>query len=148
MALKSSTGLRNKLLDTNSLKTLFANGFIKLYAGAAPASADDAIPGGATLLCTISLNSTGTGINFDTTASGGALAKAPGEVWSGVNAATGTAAWYRHVAAGDDGTLSTTQARLQGTVGTVAAELNLSAVALTSGATQTIDYYSVALPTL
>lgn len=148
MALKTSTGLRNKLLDTNSLGALMAAGFLKIYAGSAPADADAAVPGGATLLCTISINSTGTGVNFDTAAVSGALSKAPAEVWSGTNAATGTAAWYRHVAVGDDGTLSTSQARIQGTVGTVGAELNLSSVSLTSGATQTIDYYSVALPTL
>lgn len=147
MALKSSTGLRNKLLDTNSLDAIMAAGFIKIYSGTAPASADDAVPGGATLLCTISINSTGTGINFAASASNGVLAKAGGEVWSGVNAATGTATWFRHVAAGDDGTLSTTQARLQGAVGTAGAELNLSSTSLVSAATQPIDFYSVALPT-
>lgn len=148
MALKASTGLRAKLLDTGSLKSILALGFIKLYAGTMPATADEAVPGGATLLCTISVNSTGTGISFDAAAVGGTISKAPGEVWSGVNAAGGTAAWYRHVAVGDDGTLSTTQARLQGTIGTAGAELNLSSVNLSNGATQTIDYYSVTQPTL
>ena len=79
---------------------------------------------------------------------GATLSKAPAEVWSGVNAASGTATFYRHVAVGDDGTLSTSQARLQGTVGTAGAELNLSSVNLSNGATQTIDYYSVTQPTL
>ena len=62
---------------------------------------------GATLLCAVTVNSTGTGINFDTAASGGVLQKAPGEVWSGVNVATGVASFYRHVAAGDAGDAST-----------------------------------------
>ena len=146
MSLKSSTGLRSKLLDTGSLKATMALGFIKIYTGAEPANADAAVTG--TLLCTISVNSTGTGISFDTAAVGGVLSKAPGEVWSGVNAAGGTATYYRHVAVGDDGTLSTTQARIQGTVGTAGAELNLSSAVLANGATQTIDYYSVTLPTL
>ena len=79
---------------------------------------------------------------------GDTLSKAPGEVWSGVNTATGTATFYRHVAAGDDGTLSTSAPRLQGEVGTAGKELNLSSINLTSGATQTIDYYSVTQPTL
>jgi hypothetical protein len=147
MSLKTSTGLRNGVLATGSLKSLLNGGFIKIYAGTVPSSADDAI-GSATLLNTISVNSTGTGINFDTAASAGVLSKAPAEVWSGVNAASGTATFYRHVAAADDGTLSTTQPRIQGTVSTVGADLNLSSVSLTSGATQTIDYYSVALPAL
>lgn len=147
MALKSSTGLRKNLLDTGSLKATMALGFIKIYAGTVPTTADDAI-GSATLLTTISVNSTGTGVSFDTAAAGGTLSKAPGEVWSGVNAAGGTATFYRHVAVGDTGALSTTEARIQGTVGTSGAELNLSAVTLTNGATQTVDYYSVTLPTL
>ena len=148
MALKLSTGLRNKILDNGSLKALLAGGLIKIYSGTPPAAADDAIGGGNTLLCTVSLNSTGTGINFDTNAANGTLSKAPGEVWSGVNANTGTASFYRHVAAGDTSGSSATEARLQGLVGTSGAELNLSSVALVAAATQTIDYYSVTLPTL
>lgn len=146
MTFHVSTGARNTMLATNPLKTALAAGFLKIYTGAAPATADAAVTG--TLLCTISIASGGTGINFDTAASAGVLSKAPGETWSGVNAATGTASYYRHVAVGDDGTSSTTQVRLQGDIASAGAELNLSSTSLTSGATQTIDYYSVALPTL
>jgi len=142
-----STGLRNKMLDTNPLKTIFAAGFIKIYGGAVPPDADSAL-GSATLLCTISNNSTGTGINFASAAASGVLQKASAEVWSGVNAASGTATFFRHVAVGDDGTSSTTQARIQGLVALAGGELNLTSVALVNAATQTIDYYSVALPTL
>ena len=144
MTIKISTGLRNKLMDTGSLKSVMAGGLIKIYSGAEPADADAAATG--TLLCTISLNSTGTGINFDTAAVAGVISKAPAETWSGNNASTGTAGYFRHVAAGDDGTLSTTQARIQGRVSTVGADLNLSSVSLVSGAPQAIDYYSVTLP--
>ena len=147
MTLKVSTGLRNGLLDSGSLKSQLDGGRINIYAGAVPASADESL-GSATLLCAVTLNSTGSGINFDTAAVGDTLSKAPGEVWSGVNAATGTATFYRHVADGDDGTLSTSAPRLQGEVGTAGKELNLSSINLTSGATQTIDYYSVTQPTL
>ena len=110
-------------------------------------TADDAV-GAATLLCAVTLNSTGTGINFDAAAAGGVLQKAPGEVWSGANVTGGVDAWYRHVAAGDDGTLSTTAPRVQGLVGVAGADLNLSSVSLVAGATQTVDYYSLAWPTL
>lgn len=146
MAFKESTGLRNKNLDTGSIKSILNLGFIKIYSGAAPATADAAVTG--TLLCTISNNSTGTGLTFDTAAADGAISKNAAETWSGVNAATGTAGYYRFVAPGDDGTSSTTQARLQGEIGTAGKELNLSSVSLTSGATQTIDYYVYARPTL
>lgn len=146
MTFKVSTGLRNKVLDTGSVKATLALGFINIYAGAVPADADASI-GAATLLCTISVASGGTGLTFGT-AAGGVLPKAAAETWSGVNAATGTATFYRHVAVGDDGTLSTTQARLQGTIATAGAEMNLSSTALVAAATQTLDYYVVALPTL
>jgi len=145
--MKASTGLRNHKLASGSVKSALDGGNIKIYAGGAPATADAAL-GGATLLCTVTVNSTGTGINFDTAASGGVLAKAPGEVWSGVNSATGTASFYRHVAAGDDGTESFTAPRIQGNISISGADMNLSSVTLTSGATQTVDFYSVAEPTL
>lgn len=147
MTLKVSTGLRNGVLVTGSLKSLLAAGFLKIYAGTEPATADAAL-GSATLLTTISISSGGTGINLDTTASGGVVTKAPSETWSGTNAATGTASFFRFVAPGDDGTLSTTQVRMQGTVGLAGADMNLSSVTLTSAATQTIDYFTVSLPTL
>lgn len=144
MTVKTSTGLRNKVLDTGSLKTIFAAGFLKIYTGAEPASADDAATG--TLLCTVSVNSTGTGTNMAAAAVAGVLPKLASEVWSGVNAASGVAGYYRHVAAGDDGTLSTTQVRIQGSVAVAGADLNISDVNLTAAATQTIDYYSIAWP--
>lgn len=146
MAYKTSTGLRNGMLAGSSLKEQLDGGFVKLYAGTVPATADDAI-GSATLLCTISVDSTGTGVNFAAAAVAGALSKSDTEVWSGVNTATGTATFFRHVAAADDGTLSTTAPRIQGAVATAGAELNLTSANLTTGATQTIDYYSAALPT-
>ena len=100
------------------------------------------------LLCTVSLDSTATGVNFDTAAAKGVLSKAPDQVWSGVNSNTGTPTWYRHVTSADDGTESTTAYRIQGTVGVAGEDLNLSSNTLTAGATQTIDYYSIAWPTL
>lgn len=147
MALQTSTGLRNGLLDANPLKTLLDLGFLKIYSGTPPASADAAIGGGNTLLCTISNNSTGTGLTMAASAAGGVLSKNGSEVWSGVNAASGTASFYRHVAAADDGTESTTAARIQGTIGLAGADLNLGNTALVSGQTQPIDFYTVTLPT-
>lgn len=144
MPIKISTGLANKLLDTGSLKTIMAAGFLKIYTGAPPADADAAATG--TLITTISNNATATGINFDTAAAAGVLAKAPAEVWSGVNGSTNTAGYFRHVAVGDTAAVSTTQARVQGTIGVTGADLNLTSVALTSAATQVVDFYTVAQP--
>lgn len=150
MAFKTSTGLRDDMLDSNSLKTILDGGFIKIYSGPEPLTADDAIGSVGTnvLLCTISVSGLGGGLNFDTAAASGALAKAPAEVWKGTNVASGTAAFYRHVTAADDGASSTTQQRIQGSIGTSGKELNLSDTGLTLGAEQTIDHYVVSLPTL
>jgi hypothetical protein len=149
MTIQTSTGLRSKMLDTSPLKTLLAAGFIKIYAGTIPATADADI-GAATLLATIYSNGSSAGINFDTAAAAGVLAKAPGETWdnhTSGNVASGTATFYRHVPASNTTTLSTTEARIQGIVGVAGADLNLTSTTLSSGATQIIDYYSVSLPT-
>lgn len=148
MTLRVSTGLRNKLLDTGALRNVMAGGFIKIYSGTAPASADDAIGGGNTLLVTISVNSSGTGLTFDTTAVNGTIAKAPAEIWSGVNVAAGTASFYRLVTSTDTGVSSDTQARIQGDIATAGADMNFTSTALSLSATQTIDYFVVALTTL
>ncbi len=143
MSIKASTGLRTLLLGTSSLKTIFdAGSEIRIYSGPAPASADDAI-GAATLLVTIL--AAGDPITFGA-AAGGILPKNPSEVWSGVNVATGTPTFYRHVLTADDGSASSSAPRYQGSVGVVGADMNLTASTLTSGATQTLDYHAVALP--
>lgn len=147
MALKVSTGLRNHMMVTGSFKNAMDAGFLKIYSGTVPATADDAL-GGAVLLVTISLNSGGTGLTFETTATSGIASKKGSETWSGVIASSGTAAFFRFVTAADTGVLSTTEKRLQGAVGVVASELNLSSVALTATAVQTINHFNVALPTL
>ena len=144
MSLKLSTGLRNGMLDNTSFKALMANGFIKLYSGTPPATADAAVTG--TLLTIISDNATGAGLTLGTAASG-AIPKNRSQVWSGVNLATGTATYFRFVENADDGTASTTQKRVQGTCATSGADLNMTSVNLSMNATQSIDAGSFALPT-
>lgn len=146
MTLKTSTGLRNKILDTAPLRTVLGLGFINIYSGPVPATADAALTG-ATLLSTVSNNSTATGVTFDAAASAGVLAKAAVEVWSGLNVAGGIASFYRHVAPADTGALSLTEARIQGTCGVVGADMNLTNTTLSNGATHTVDFYQVNLPT-
>ena len=146
MALKLSTGLRNGMLDSADFKTQMDGGLIKVYDGTVPATADAALAGN-TLLCTFSLNSTGTGINFDTTATGDTIAKAPAEVWAGDPVVTGTGTFYRHVAVGDDGTLSTTQPRVQGELG-AGNEMLLATNVFTIGVNRALDFYTFTVPTL
>jgi hypothetical protein len=146
MTIKTSTGLRNGMLGTGSFKSLMDGGLLKVYGGAVPASADAAL-GGATLLVTISLNGAGGGLSFDAAAADGVIVKTASELWTGTVGTSGTATFYRFVAAGDDGTASTTQKRVQGTVGTAGADGNITSTALVAAAPQNADYFSIALPT-
>lgn len=143
---KFSTGLRTGMLNATGAKAALNSGFLKIYSGTVPADADAAL-GGATLLCTVSNASTGTGVTFDAPAAG-VLSKAAAETWSGVNAATGTGTFFRFVAAADDGTLSTSAPRVQGTISAAGTgDMNLATATFTSAATFTLNYFSVDLPT-
>lgn len=145
--MRLSTGLRNHILASGSFKNGLDGGVIRIYSGTPPATADDAVPAASTLLCTLTVDGDGsTGLNFDTAAAAGLLQKATSEVWQGTNVATGNAAWFRFEPQADGGGQSTTALRLQGTVGVAGADLNISSVALTTGAVQTVDFFSVLLP--
>lgn len=151
MALKLSTGIRNGMLGDDCFTNLMASSVIRIYGSndansSEPASADAAVPGNAVLLCTIT-GPMGAALEYEAPA-GGIVSKLISQAWQGTNVASDTATWYRHEDVADTGVASTSAPRLQGTVGVVGAELNLSNVNLTNGAPQTIDYYSVALPTL
>lgn len=146
MSLKLSTGTRDHLLTVGDFKSAVDGGVIRIYSGPAPSTADDALSGN-TLLCTISNNSTGTGITMNTVSASGVLGKNPAEVWSGLISNSGTAAFYRFSSLTDAGLLSTTEKRVQGVVGTVGADLNFSSVAFVSGNSKNIDTYDIAQPT-
>lgn len=146
MTAKVSTGLRNAMLVTDSFKGLMDNCKLRIYAGTVPATADAAL-GGATLLCEVSDDATGDGLIFDASASAGVVTKDGSQIWRGVNVATGVATFYRLEEDTDDGTLSTTALRVQGTVAVAGGGLNLSSVSLVATASQSINFYSLALPT-
>jgi hypothetical protein len=146
MSLKTSTGVRNGILTTSSLKALLDTGKLYIYGGAIPAAADDSI-GSATLLLTVSLSSGGTGITFATPAVAGVLSKNAGETWSGVVATGGTATFFRWKMTGDTDALSTTALRLQGIVAAVGGDINLTSTLLVAAATQTIDFFQIGQPT-
>lgn len=151
MALIFSTGFKNEVLDTGSVKTTFDDGYIDVYAGTVPADADAAL-GGATLLVTYSDNGAaegaGNGLDLDTAAAGGAIGKAPAQVWKGNAAATGTASFFRYRQTGDGGLLSTTDVRIQGTVGGGGADLFVTSTSFSSGVDYTLDAFSLSIPNL
>lgn len=150
MTISVSTGLRTGMLDAagDTLSDALNDGQLNIYAGTPPADADASI-GAATLLVVISDNSQAiaatTGLDFDAAAAG-AVSKAAAQTWSGTVAVTGTAAFYRFIQQADTGVLSTTEKRIQGSISTVGADLNLSNTTLTSAGTQTIDAFSITMP--
>ena len=81
--------------------------------------------------------------------SAGTLSKDEDQVWSGSAAASGTAGWFRFVGpVADSGTTDSTdsQVRLDGSVSTSGADLNLTSTAIAATATQTISGFAVTLP--
>lgn len=146
MTTKASTGLRNHMLATGSLKAALDGGFLELYQGPEPATADAPIdPAQHKLLVRIYSDGTSAGLTLSPTAADGFIEKST-QTWSGTNIDTGTVQFFRFVGPSDSGALSTTLARLQGTVARAGADLNITSVELTVGAPQAVNFFSIALP--
>lgn len=147
MTVRFSTQTRTNLAA--SFATTFANGIIEIRTGSQPASADAAATG--TLLGTVTLSSgaftpgTATnGLTFGAAASG-AVSKTG--VWSFAGIAAGTAGWFRLKAnALDNDTLSTALPRVDGSIATSGADMNLSNISVAIGAPSTIDSFTLTFP--
>lgn len=142
--MKRSTGFRNATLSTGAITAL--NGkVIKIFSGAVPASADDALPTGLVPLCVVSLNDTGTGLTFGTP-TGGQVTKNTSEIWSGTITTSGTATFFRMEDSSDAGGASTTAVRVQGTIAQDGADMNLGETALVSGNLRQIKFFVLTIP--
>jgi hypothetical protein len=92
------------------------------------------------------------GLDFEPYAdiAGGIISMNPGDVWSGVCSATGTAGYFRLQTIADtgatDGPSSFVFPRLQGTVSTANADMNMTSINKTQGATETISSASFTFP--
>jgi hypothetical protein len=134
-----------------SLKDIFKDGVLRIYSGTQRVEADDAVSGTLLLQITVSAGAFVAGA-FDNglefgTAADGAISKASTETWQAVGLSAGTAGWFRFVAnPTDDGSESTSLPRIDGTVGTSGADLNMSNTTITVGATYTIDAFTLTLP--
>jgi hypothetical protein len=134
-----------------SLKDIFHDGVLKIYSGTQPTDADTAVAGSLLVTITESAGAFVAGafdnaLEFGDSAAG-AIAKAAAETWQGVAAASGVAGWFRLCANPTDaGAASTTLPRIDGSIGTSGADLNLSSTTITSGQTYTIDTFSITLP--
>lgn len=88
------------------------------------------------------------GLRFGDSATG-ALVKHPDQTWSGVAAATGTAGWFRFSAAVADAhgaDAAELYLRMDGSIGTSGADLNLSSTTITAAATETILTWTLTEP--
>ena len=145
MAAHLSTGLVNKLMSTASFRTAFTAGFIDIYSGSQPLSADDAPSG--VKLCTLYSNGTSLGLNWEASSTAGALSKLASETWSGTVLADGTAGWFRLREATDAGiAVSATMARYDGAIATSGAQMNLGSLTLLTGAPFLIASAAFTLP--
>jgi hypothetical protein len=115
-----------------------------VYAGSQPADADAAASG--TLLGTVTVNGAGTGLTFDA-AVAGVLSKAAAESWRFTGLADGIAGWFRMWAAGTNpANASTTEARIDGSVGSSGADMNLSNISVKVGQVSTADSFTITAP--
>ena len=151
MALRLSTGLRQYIQGTGSTKAALADGIIEIYSGVQPSSADDAVAG--TLLLTITESggsftpgSPTNGLEFGAPVAG-VLGKASAETWQGDGVANGIAGWFRFKGnAADAGGSSTTAVRLDGSIGSSGADLNLGNTNIVIGETTTLNSFNLTLP--
>ena len=145
---KFSTGLRNGMLTDVGFLEALDGGVLKIFSAQdVPASADAAETG--VLLMTLTAGGDGTtGLTFDPPVAG-VLSKSPSEVWMTPSVDTaGTCAYFRFVAQNDDGTASDTAPRVQGTVGAIGADMNLTNTTVTAGTPWTLNYFHVGLPSM
>ncbi len=150
MSVSLSTALRNGMLNATGFTTALSTGAIYIYSGPQPLNADAAVQG--TLLGVVSKDA---GAYTQGTSTNGLVLAVPAsgvvakntDVWQMVAVATGIAGWFRFkgTQADADGS-STTNYRLDGSVGTAGADLNLSSVNIASGAPTTIDVWQFTLP--
>jgi len=151
MALKFSTGFKDAVLYTGSVKGTFDDGYITIYSGAIPADADASI-GAAVALVTYSDNGAalgaGNGLDLEAAAVAGAISKASAQIWKGTAGASGTGAFFRYEQLVDSGSASTTEIRIQGTVGGGGADLFVTSTTFTSAVEYTLDMFSLTIPNL
>lgn len=145
MALRLSTGARTALAGTRGLKDIFNGGYIDIYSGGQPASADYTETGTKLARITVASGALSTaGLTFGTAGSG--ILPKSADVFSGVVLAAGVAGWFRLYGTGGTSGSSDSERRMDGNVGVSGSDLVLSNTSLAVGATVTIDSVSITVP--
>lgn len=151
MTIKLSTGLRTALAGATGFGVTFNQGVIHIYSGPQPVTADAPVSG--TLLGIVTqaagpfaFGSPTNGLEFDA-AVDGTVSKNPAQEWKFKGIADGTAGWFRLMGnAADALGNSTTSPRLDGSIGTSGADLNLSNIAVRVNVPATVDVFTFGIP--
>ena len=148
MAEKFSTGFRDAINQTGSVKATMALGFLDVFGGTKPTDADTTE--GSSVLLPFTVSGGATGLSMGTSTAG-VLAKAV-EDWEGVGqaaASTGTTAtwcrWYdsNHTTGGP----STTAVRVDGSVGTGSSyELQMSNTTIVESNPASVSSWNFTFP--
>lgn len=120
MSAKINTPLANALLGSGSLKSLLDAGFLYVFSGTVPATANEAIDGGSVLVGKFTKDDDGsTGLTFAASPANGVLKKTVAEAWEATALATTTMTFFRFCVGSDDGegVAGGSDYRLQGTIG-------------------------------
>jgi hypothetical protein len=149
MTIRLSTGMVNSMCDGgagNGIKAGLAAGFVYIYQGSQPADADTGA-GSALQLGKVTNNDDGTtGIQFDATVAG-VVSKAAAQTWKFHGLAAGVAGWFRFSDSADNPVnTSATAKRIDGTIGTSGADMNITNTTIALSAVTTIDSWSFTLP--
>lgn len=127
-------------IANTGLDPIFNGGRLRIYSGAKPATANLAPTG--TLLADITLPA-----DAFSAASGGSGQLAKLGTWEDTAAdAGGTAGWFRMSASGDTLVLDAAFARIDGTVGTTGADLNLDNTNIALNQRVTINTATLTIP--
>ena len=133
-----------------SLKDLFRNGVLDIFSGTQPTDADTTESG--TKLVRITLSSgafvagtTTNGINLGT-ATDGVIGKDSGETWSGVGLVAGNAGWFRFYDNAATTGASTSAIRLDGSIATTGAQMNMTNTSISVGGVTVITSVAITDP--
>jgi hypothetical protein len=132
-----------------AFRDIFKQGVLEIYSGSQPANADAAETGTKLIRITAAsgafvAGAPSNGLQFAAPSSG-VIAK-DSAVWSGVGLADGTAGWWRLYDNAYVTGSSSSAIRVDGNCATSGGDLNMASLTVTTGATTTIDSFSITQP--